>query len=98
MYRVIPAIEPTEKLIAINENLALEHQIMPFEVLRKYLSDVNPKKYAVVPCSCRTAAKLGGKPCNQTDENYCIATGFLAPRVIRVPLVINKLFIAPPIY
>jgi len=82
VYRVIPAIEPTEKSIEINEKLAVEHQIMPYEILRKYLSDVNPKIYAVVACSCRTAAKLAGEPCKQTDENYCVATGTLAQMVL----------------
>lgn len=81
-YRVIPTIEPTDKLIELNEEMAIQHQIMPYEVLRKYLSVVKPEKYAVVPCSCRTAAKLAGAPCKQTDENFCITTGILANVVI----------------
>ena len=82
VYRVIPAVEPTEKLIDINQNLAVQHQIMPYEILRNYLSYANPKIYAVVPCSCRNAAKLAGEPCKQTDENYCVTTGTLAQMVL----------------
>ncbi len=82
IYRVIPAVEPTEKSIDINQDLAAQHQIMPYEILRKYLSDANPKIYAVVPCSCRNAAKLAGEPCKQTKENYCVTTGTLAQMVI----------------
>ncbi|MFX1257749.1 MAG: hypothetical protein ACFFAN_07820, partial [Promethearchaeota archaeon] len=82
IYRVIPAIEPTEKSIEINQNLAVQHQIMPYEILKQYLSDANPKIYAVVPCSCRNAAKLAGEPCKQTEENFCITTGTLAQMVI----------------
>ena len=82
VYRVIPAIEPTEKSIEIGENIALQHQIMPYEILRDYLSGANPKIYAVVPCSCRNAAKLAGEPCKQTEKNYCVTTGTLAQMVI----------------
>jgi len=70
VYRVIPAINPTEKSIEINQNLTVQNQIMPYEILRQYLSDANPKIYAVVPCSCRNAAKLAGEPCKQTNENF----------------------------
>ncbi|MFX1340134.1 MAG: hypothetical protein ACFFDK_16100, partial [Promethearchaeota archaeon] len=82
VYRVIPAIEPTEKSIEISEDVAIQHQVMPYEILRDYLADANPKIYAVVPCSCRNAAKLAGEPCKQTDENYCVTTGTLAQMVI----------------
>lgn len=82
VYRVIPAIEPIENSIEINEKLPAQNQIMPYEILRNYLSDSKPKVYAVVPCSCRNAAKLAGEPCMQTDDNYCVATGSLANMVI----------------
>ena len=82
VYRVIPAIEPTEKFIEVNEKLDIQHQIMPYEILRTYLADTNPKKYAVVRCSCRVAAELAGEPCKQTAENYCVATGTLAQMVL----------------
>ncbi|MGV9199827.1 MAG: 4Fe-4S binding protein [Promethearchaeia archaeon] len=41
------------------------------------------KDFAVVPCSCRNAAKLAGHPCKRTDENYCITAGFLARDVVK---------------
>ncbi|MCJ7650080.1 MAG: 4Fe-4S binding protein [Candidatus Lokiarchaeota archaeon] len=82
IYRVIPTIKPTEKLIEIENSMELEHQILPFEILEDYLAKANPKVYAVVPCSCRNAAKLAGEPCNQTDENFCVTTGTLAKMVI----------------
>ena len=82
IYRVIPAIEPTEKLIDVGDKLNVKYQVLPYEILRDYLSKAIPKLYAVVPCSCRTAAKLGGSPCKQTDENYCVATGILAKSII----------------
>jgi Pyruvate/2-oxoacid:ferredoxin oxidoreductase delta subunit len=82
VYRVIPAIEPLEKLIELGENTNIEHKILPYEVLRDYLSKAIPKKYAVVPCSCRNAAKLAGNPCKRTNDNFCVATGILAQNVI----------------
>lgn len=83
VYRVIPAIKPTKKIIELNEELDVQHQIMPYEILKKYLAEANPKIYAVVKCSCRVAAGLAGEPCKQTDENYCVATGILAQRVLK---------------
>jgi len=82
VYRVIPAIKPTEKTIEFGNSVEIENQIMPYEILKEYLTKANPKTYAVVPCSCRNAAKLAGEPCKQTNENFCITTGRLANMVI----------------
>ncbi len=80
LYRVIPAIEPTEKAIEISQTLDIKHEILPYEVLEKYLS--KKKRFAVQKCSCRNAAELAGEPCKCTKENYCVSAGFLATRVI----------------
>jgi len=84
LYRVIPAVEPTEKIInetvEINQELAVQHQVLPYEILEDYLSKY--KTFAVQPCSCRVAAKLSGNACKQTDENYCVSAGLLAKQVI----------------
>lgn len=76
LYRVIPAIEPVKKTLEINKSIPVEHQVLPFEVLKDYLSKANV--FAVVPCSCRNAAKHAGHPCKKTDENFCVTTGLLA--------------------
>ncbi|MHA1804079.1 MAG: 4Fe-4S binding protein [Promethearchaeota archaeon] len=78
VYRVIPAIQPTERLIEISEGSEVKYQVLPHEILKEYLAKAQPPIYSVVPCSCRTAAKLAGHPCKRTDENFCIATGMLA--------------------
>ena len=80
LYRVIPAIEPTKKAIEINKSMDVKHQILPYEVLEKYLS--KKKKFAVQKCSCRNAAELAGEPCKLTKENFCVSAGFLANHVI----------------
>jgi ferredoxin len=80
LYRVIPSVEPTEKIIEINKPIEVQHQVLPYEVLREYLSKAN--LFAVVPCSCRNAAKLAGEPCKRTDENFCVTTDFLAKSVL----------------
>ena len=82
IYRVIPAIEPTEKLIDISDSIDTKFQVLPYEILSDYLSKAMPKLYAVVPCSCRTASKLAGYPCKRTEENFCVATGILAKSII----------------
>jgi NAD-dependent dihydropyrimidine dehydrogenase PreA subunit len=72
-WRFVPALEPTQKTIEINETLEPERQILPFEVLEKYLSKYDI--FSVTQCSCRTAAKLAGEPCKRTDENFCLQAG-----------------------
>lgn len=82
IYRVIPAVEPVEKTVELNQSIETHPQILPYEILRDYLSEAKPKLYAVVPCSCRNAAKLANEPCKRTNENFCITTGILAKSVI----------------
>jgi Pyruvate/2-oxoacid:ferredoxin oxidoreductase delta subunit len=80
-YRVIPAAKPIEKNIEINQSMNIKHDVLPFEVLKKYLS--GKSKFALVPCSCREAAKLAGDPCKRTAENFCITAGILAKDAIQ---------------
>ncbi|MHA1843242.1 MAG: indolepyruvate ferredoxin oxidoreductase subunit alpha [Promethearchaeota archaeon] len=69
---------PRNSLIKLSEETEVKPQVMPHEILREYLAKTQPHIFSVVPCSCRTAAKLAGHPCKRTDENFCIATGILA--------------------
>ncbi len=80
IYRVIPAVEPVKKTIEINKTLGLERQVLPYEILEEYLSKAN--LFAVIPCSCRNAAKYAGEPCKRTKENFCVAVGLLAKSVL----------------
>ena len=80
IYRVIPAADPTEKTVELNKSVTVEHQVLPYEVMKQYISKAN--LFAVVPCSCRNAAKLAGEPCKRTDENFCVTTGVLAMHVL----------------
>lgn len=80
VYRVIPTIEPTKKTYEINKSMEIEHQILTYELMEDYLAEKDI--FAVVPCSCRTAAALAGNPCKRTDENYCITAGALAKNSI----------------
>ena len=81
-WRFVPALEPTIKSIQINEAIKSEHQILPFEVLEKYLSKYDI--FSVTPCSCRIAAKLAGEPCKRTDESFCVQAGSSAEDSIRL--------------
>ena len=72
-WRFVPAVEPTQKTIEINQDIEVERGILPFEVLEKYLSKYDI--FSVTPCSCRTAAKFAGEPCRRTDENFCVQAG-----------------------
>ncbi len=84
LIRVIAAAAPKGKEvkeIAINQPVAATHFVLPYEMLDKYLA--KQKAFAVMRCSCRTAAKLAGNPCKRTDENFCVAAGILAKIVIK---------------
>ncbi|TFG17958.1 MAG: 4Fe-4S dicluster domain-containing protein [Promethearchaeota archaeon] len=81
VYRVIPTIEPTKKTYEINKTLDVEHHVLIYERMEEYLAEKH--KFAVVPCSCRTAAAMAGNPCKRTDENFCITAGVLAENSIK---------------
>ena len=81
IFRVLPAVEPLNATIEINKSLKVEHEVLPYEVLKKYLS--KQKLFAIQQCSCRTAAKHSGNPCKRTDENFCVSAGLLAKQVLR---------------
>lgn len=80
VYRVIPTIEPTKKTLQINKSMEVDHQILTYELMEEYLAEKDV--FAVVPCSCRTAAAYAGNPCKRTDENFCITAGILAENSI----------------
>jgi len=81
VYRVIPSIEPTKKTLQINKSMELDHQILTYELMEEYLAEKDI--FAVVPCSCRTAAAYAGNPCKRTDENFCVTAGILAENSIK---------------
>lgn len=74
-FRVIPSYEPTIKTIELNQSVENEKTVLPFEVLKEHILNMKTDQFAVIPCPDRTAAKLAGRPCQRTDENFCIATG-----------------------
>jgi len=80
-WRFVPAMEPVLRSIEINETLDVKNEILPYEVLEKYLSVY--EVFSETPCSCRESAKLAGEPCERTNENFCIQAGDYAEGVIR---------------
>ena len=80
-WRFVPAMEPVERSIEINEKIDVKNEILPFEVLEKHLSVY--EVFSETPCSCRETAKLAGEPCERTSENFCIQAGDYAEGVIR---------------
>jgi Pyruvate/2-oxoacid:ferredoxin oxidoreductase delta subunit len=76
IYRVISTIQPTNNVIEVNKSIDVQHDVLPYEVMKEYLAE--KKDFAVVACSCRTAAALAGHPCKRTKENFCITAGMLA--------------------
>ncbi|MBU4317393.1 MAG: 4Fe-4S dicluster domain-containing protein [Proteobacteria bacterium] len=82
-FRVIPSIEPVKRIIALNEMVSVEKQVLPYEQLEAHISRVDPQVFAVVPCPCRTAAELVGNPCQRATDNYCAVAGKQAGHIIK---------------
>ncbi|MHA2128273.1 MAG: 4Fe-4S binding protein, partial [Candidatus Kariarchaeaceae archaeon] len=80
-WRYVPAMEPVLRTIEINEKIDVKNEILPFEVLEKYLSVY--EVFSETPCSCRESAKLADEPCERTNENFCIQAGDYAKGAIR---------------
>jgi len=80
-WRFVPAMEPVERSIEINEKIDVKNEILPFEVLEKYLSVY--EIFSETHCSCRETARLAGEPCERTSENFCIQAGDYAKGVIK---------------
>ena len=82
-FRVIPSIEPVKRTLALNEMVSVEKQVLPYEQLEEHISKVDPQIFAVVPCPCRTAAELTGKPCQRATDDYCTVAGKQAEYIIK---------------
>jgi ferredoxin len=82
-FRVIPSIDQVERTIAVNAPVETENQILPYEVLEDHIARVEPQVFAVIPCPCRTAAELAGKPCERASEDYCTVAGPAAQHIVR---------------
>lgn len=80
-WRYVPAMEPISRSIEINEELEAKNEILPYEILEKYLSVY--EVFSETPCSCRETAKLADEPCERTSENFCIQAGDFAEGAIR---------------
>lgn len=65
-WRYVPAMEPISRSIEINEELEAKNEILPYEILEKYLSVY--EVFSETPCSCRETAKLADEPCERTSE------------------------------
>jgi ferredoxin len=82
-FRVIPSIEPVKRTITLNEEVESEHQVMPYEQLEERIAKVEPQKFAVFACPCRTARELAGQPCRVTSDDFCTVVGKFAENIIK---------------
>ena len=80
-WRYVPAMDPVLRSIDINEDIDVKNEILPFEILEKYLSAY--EIFSETPCSCRESAKLADEPCERTSENFCIQAGDYAKGAIK---------------
>ena len=74
-------MEPVIKSIEVNEDVPVKNEILPYEVLEKYMSVYDV--FSETPCSCRETAKLADEHCERTHENFCIQAGDYAEGAIR---------------
>ena len=79
-WRYMPAMKPVIRSIEVNEEVHVKNEILPYEVLEKYMSVY--EVFSETPCSCRESAKLAGEQCERTHENFCIQAGDYAKGAI----------------
>ena len=96
-FRVIPSIEPVERTIEINRRVEPENQVMPYEQLEERIAKVEPQKFVVFPCPCRTARELAGKPCQVTTEDFCTVVGSYAEHIIKEGITLRKITSDDPV-
>ena len=67
----------------MNASVEVENEILPYELLEDHIARVEPQVFAVIPCPCRSAAELAGKPCERASENYCTVAGPAAEHMVK---------------
>ncbi len=60
-----------------------EKTILPYEILKEHILNMKTDEFAVLPCPDRVAAKLAGRPCKRTDENFCVTAGPQVKGIVR---------------
>ncbi len=78
--RVLPAVEPIEKLVDVNESVNTEPKILPFEEARKVLQAC--RSFAVMPCACRVHGKYLGRDVTKYPIDVCLTMNTWADYVI----------------
>ncbi|NVM55209.1 MAG: 4Fe-4S dicluster domain-containing protein [Candidatus Helarchaeota archaeon] len=76
VFRILPHSEAVEKTIEINKSLNVQTEILPFEVVKEFLNQVND--YCVVDCSCRYHSQILDDSCEKCpdgDIRICMALG-----------------------
>ena len=71
---LLPISKEQENLIEINEAVANETQVLPYEMVEDLIN--NSDAFAVVPCQCRYVGELSGEPCEVAgDDLGCFIAG-----------------------
>jgi len=56
---------------------------MPYEQLEERIAKVEPQKFAVFACPCRSARDLAGQTCQLTTDDFCTVVGKFAENIIK---------------
>jgi len=68
--RILPAIDPIEKLIGVNQVVSSDPEILPSEVAKEILDQC--RSFAVVPCACRIHARYLGRDVSKWPIETCL--------------------------
>lgn len=78
--RVLPAVQPVEQLVEVNENIDVEPKILPFEQAKLVLQAC--RSFAVMPCACRTHGKYLGRDVSKWPMDVCIQLNLWADYIV----------------
>ncbi|HMF32598.1 MAG TPA: hypothetical protein VKK79_14340 [Candidatus Lokiarchaeia archaeon] len=78
--RILPAVEPIEQLIEVNQGVDVEPKILPFEQAKEVLQAC--RSFAVMPCACRVHGKYVGRDVSKWPIDVCLTMNSWADYVV----------------
>ncbi len=81
LFRPRLPLEAKEKLIEVNAEFDVKHQVLPFELVEEIINKYD--KFTTVPCQCRLIGEYTGEPCKLAPATLgCFLAGPVAEQAI----------------
>ncbi len=82
LFRPRLPLDAKEKLIEVNAEFDVKHQVLPFELIEELINKYD--KFTTVPCQCRLIGEYTGEPCKHAPATLgCFLAGNVADGAIQ---------------